>query len=62
MIVYRYKNQNGYVMWNCRPVKQRRLDPKTRRNVRRFRRIWWWEEMRWNQRHGENTNTVQEHM
>lgn len=54
MIVYRYKNQNGYVMWNSRPVKMRRNDPTARRNFKRFRRIWWWEEMRWNQRHGIN--------
>ena len=52
MIVYRFKNQNGYIMWNCRPVKERRHDPKARRSFKRFRRIWWWEEMRWNQRHG----------
>ena len=63
MIVYRFKNQNGYVMWNSRPVKMRRNDPTARRNFKRFRRIWWWEEMRWNQRHGiKDTNTVQTDM
>lgn len=62
MIVYRFKNQNGYVLWNSRLVKMRRNDPTARRNFKRFRRIWWWEEMRRNQRHGKDTNTVQEHM
>ena len=52
MIVYRMKMQGGKIMWDARPVKQRRHDPKARRNIRNYRRIWWWEEMRWNQRHG----------
>jgi hypothetical protein len=45
-------------------VKMRVSDKSKRRHdrVETYRRIWFWHEDRWNQRHGENTNTVQEHM
>jgi lauroyl/myristoyl acyltransferase len=62
MIVYRVIRWAG-----TRPktVKMRTSDKRARldQRIRTYRRQWFWNEDRWNQRHGiKDTNTVQEHM
>jgi hypothetical protein len=52
MIIYRLKMRDGNILWNSRMIKMRRNDPTARRNFKRFRRMWFWYEERWNQRHG----------
>ena len=59
MIVYQVK---GLFSLRKRAIKMRTSDKGKRLYSKRYRRIWFWHEDRWNQRHGENTNTVQEHM
>lgn len=59
MIVYKVV---GLFSLRKRVIKMRVSDKNARRDTKRYRRIWFWHEDRWNQRHGENTNTVQEHM
>jgi len=63
-IVYATKRGVGGRLILKRWVKMRVSDKSKRRHdrVETYRRIWFWHEDRWNQRHGENTNTVQEHM
>ena len=56
MIVYRV------IRWAGTKPKTRKMrtsDKNKRRYSKRYRRIWFWHEDRWNQRHGENSNTVQ---
>jgi hypothetical protein len=57
MIVYRVVNLFGL---RKRCVVERRSDRNARRNYKRYRRIWFWHEDRWNQRHGIKTEQWQE--
>ena len=61
MIVYR-RSVSELFKLRRRFIKMRCSDENKRRYSKRYRRIWFWHEDRWNQRHGENSNTVQEHM
>ena len=59
MIVYRV------IRWAGTKPKTRKMrtsDKNKRRYSKRYRRIWFWHEDRWNQRHGENSNPVQTNM
>lgn len=56
MIVYKIKRLFGGMKRSC---KMRTSDKNKRRYSKRYRRWWFWEESRWNQRHGKNSNTVQ---
>jgi len=49
MIVYRVV---GLFSLRKRVIKMRVSDKNTRRYTKRYRRIWFWHEDRWNQRHG----------
>jgi len=48
-IIYRVVNLFGL---RKRCVKERRSDKNARRYSKRYRRMWFWHEERWNQRHG----------
>lgn len=44
----------GKIMWDA-PMQKRRTSDKNARlgkKIRTYRKIWWWDAMRWNQRHG----------
>ena len=64
MIVYQCNAKWAMARIHKRWVKMRVSDKSKRRHdwVETYRRIWFWHEDRWNQRHGKDTNTVQEHM
>jgi hypothetical protein len=49
MIVYRVVDLFGT---RRRVVKERKSDKNARKYSRNYRRIWFWHEDRWNQRHG----------
>ena len=49
MIVYCVK---GVFSLKKRVIKMRVSDKNARRDTKRYRRIWFWNEDRWNQRHG----------
>jgi hypothetical protein len=49
MIVYRVV---GLFSLRKRVIKMRTSDKNARRYTKRYRRIWFWNEDRWNQRHG----------
>ena len=43
----------GKIMWDA-PMQKRRTSDKNARlgkKIRTYRKIWWWDAMRWNQRH-----------
>jgi hypothetical protein len=48
-IVYRVVNLIGV---RKRWIKERRSDKNARRYSKRYRRMWFWHEERWNQRRG----------
>ena len=51
MFVYKVKMLFG---GRRRYVKTRTSDKNKRRYSKRYRRVWFWHEDRWNQRHGIN--------
>ena len=62
MIVYGTKRGAFGKLLLRRWYKKRVSDKNKRKCDIKFRRIWWWSATRWNQRHGENSNTVQTNM
>ena len=54
MIVYAVKRGVGGRLILKRWVKMRRSDINARRDIRvqKYRRLWWWDASRWDQRHG----------
>jgi len=64
MIVYATKRGVGGRLILKRWIKKRKSDINARRDIRvqTYRRLWWWDASRWDQRHGQDSNTVQEHM
>ena len=63
-IVYATKRGVGGRLILKRWIKLRRTDRNARRDidVKRYRRMWWWDADRWDARHGEDSNTVQVNM
>jgi len=59
MIVYATKRGVGGRLILKRWIKKRASDSNTRRdiNVQKYRRLWWWDAIRWDQRHGINYDT-----
>ena len=57
MIVYKVKDLFGV---RRRFIKERRSDKNKRFSFKKFRRLWFWHEDRWNQRHGIKTEQWQE--
>ena len=59
MIVYKVVDLFGL---RRRQIKTRSINANTRRHdrIKRYRRLWWWHEERWNQRHGIKTEQWQE--
>ena len=59
MIVYKVVDLFGV---RRRFIKQRRSDKRARlgKKLRTYRRLWFWNEDRWNQRHGIKTEQWQE--
>ena len=59
MIVYKVVDLFGL---RRRQIKTRSISANTRRhnNIKRYRRLWWWHEERWNQRHDIKSEQWQE--
>ena len=57
MIVYKVVDLFGT---RRRCIKERKSDKNKRLYSKRFRRLWFWHEERWNQRHGIKTEQWQE--
>lgn len=55
MITYAVKMQNGKIMWDAPWTKRRSSDKNARleKKLRTYRRLWWWHQDRWEQRHGK---------
>ena len=56
MITYGIKRSPTGHLWMKRWIMMRRSNKDARRGkkLRTYRRLWWWDEIRWNQRHGIN--------
>ena len=60
MIVYGAKRSPTGKLLLRRWFNMRTLDKNARRDTKRYRRIWFWHEDRWNQRHGIKSEQWQE--
>lgn len=56
MITYKVKMLNGHFMWDAPMQKRRKSDKNARleKKLKTYRRMWWWIESKWNQRHNIN--------